>query len=96
MLSVDSKPEIGQVDVVTTSNTGLTPEYWTERILDRIVSISDTAEPMLKAQAEAFKEQIQQVILIYMRQAIASDRSTIAGLLEKQGHSDMANIIRRL
>lgn len=96
MLSVDSKPEIGQVDVVTTSNKGLTPEYWTERILERIVSISDTAEPMVKAQAEAFKEAIQKVILIYVRQAIASDRSTVAGLLEKQGHKDMANIIRRL
>ena len=31
-----------------------------------------------------------------MRQAIASDRSTVAGLLEKQGHKDMADIIRRL
>jgi hypothetical protein len=25
-----------------------------------------------------------------------SDRSTVAGLLEKQGHKEMANIIRRL
>ena len=31
-----------------------------------------------------------------MRQAIASDRSTVAGLLEKQGHCKMAEIIRRL
>ena len=51
---------------------------------------------MVKAQAEAFKESIAQVILIYIRQAIASDRSTVAGLLEKQGHKDMAKIIRRL
>ena len=96
MLSVDSKPEIGSVDVVTTSNKGLSPESWTERILERIVSISETADPMVKAQAEAFKESIKQVILIYIRQAIASDRSTVAGLLEKQGHKDMADIIRRL
>jgi hypothetical protein len=31
-----------------------------------------------------------------MKQAIASDRATVAGLLEKQGHTDIANIIRRL
>jgi len=31
-----------------------------------------------------------------MRQAIASDRATLAGLLEKQGHKEMANIIRRI
>ena len=96
MFSVDSKPEMGSVDVVTTSNKGLSPEYWTERILERVVSISETADPMVKAQAEAFKESIKQVILIYIRQAIASDRSTVAGLLEKQGHKDMADIIRRL
>ena len=74
----------------------MSPEYWTERILERVVSISETADPMVKAQAEAFKESIKQVILIYIRQAIASDRSTVAGLLEKQGHKDMADIIRRL
>ena len=37
-----------------------------------------------------------QVVLLYLRQAIASDRSTVAGLLEKQGHCKMAEIIRRL
>jgi len=51
---------------------------------------------MVKAQAEAFKETIQTVVLLYMKQAIASDRATVAGLLEKQGHKEMANIIRRL
>jgi len=51
---------------------------------------------MVKAQAEAFKDTIQQVILLYMKQAIASDRATVAGLLEKQGHKQMADIIRRI
>ena len=96
MLSVDSKPEMGSVDVVTTSNKGLSPEYWTERILERLVSISDGADPMVKAQAEAFRDSIKQVVLMYIKQAIASDRSTVAGLLDKQGHRDMADIIRRL
>ena len=96
MLSVDTDINVGSVIVETTENKGLSPEYWTERILERLVSISETADPMVKAQAEAFKESIAQVILIYIRQAIASDRSTVAGLLEKQGHKDMADIIRRL
>jgi hypothetical protein len=33
MISVDSKPEVGSVNVVATENKGLSPEYWTERIL---------------------------------------------------------------
>ena len=51
---------------------------------------------MIKAQAEAFKQDISRVILLYLKQAIASDRATVAGLLEKQGHKNMAEIIRRI
>jgi|TARA_R100001443_G_scaffold2207_1_gene7494 hypothetical protein len=96
MFSVDVESTLGQVSVQTTQNKGLSPEYWTERILEKLVSVSEGADPMVRAQAEAFKEQIEKVILIYMKQAILSDRSTVAGMLEKQGHKEMANIIRRL
>ena len=96
MFSVDVKTTIGDIAVKTTNNKGLSPEYWTERIIDRLISISDNADPMVKAQAEAFKDNMTQVVLLYMKQAIASDRATVAGLLEKQGHKDMADIIRRI
>jgi|TARA_A100000172_G_scaffold22726_1_gene13014 hypothetical protein len=96
MLSVDLTSTIGSVTVKTTQNQGLSPEYWADRIVEKLVAVSDKADPMVKAQAMAFKEKIHQVVLIYLKQAIASDRSTVAGLLEKQGHRDMANIIRRL
>ena len=96
MFSVDVESSIGNVGVRTTQNEGLKPEYWTERIMERLVSVSENADPMVKAQAEAFKDTIQTVVLLYMKQAIASDRATVAGLLEKQGHKEMANIIRRI
>jgi len=96
VFSVDVKTTMGDVNVHTTQNKGLSPEYWTERIMERLISISDNADPMVKAQARAFKDNMTQVVLLYMKQAIASDRSTVAGLLEKQGHKDMADIIRRL
>ena len=96
MFNVDVKSGVGDIGVKTTHNKGLSPEYWTERVVERLVSISDNADPMVKAQAEAFKESITNLILLYMKQAVSSDRATVAGLLEKQGHKDMANIIRRL
>ena len=64
--------------------------------MERLISISDNADPMVKAQAQAFKDNMAQVVLLYLKQAIMSDRATVAGLLEKQGHKDMADIIRRL
>ena len=96
MFSVDIKPTIGDVKVQTTNNKGLSPEYWTERIMERLISISENATPEVKAQAEAFKDNMTQVVLLYLKQAIVSDRATLAGLLQKQGHKDMADIIRRL
>ena len=96
MFSVDVTSNLGSVGVKTTQNKGLSPEYWTERIMERLVTVADNADPMIKAQADAFKEQIHAVVLLYMKQAIVSDRTTVAGLLQKQGHAEMADIIRRL
>ena len=96
MFSVDTETTMGEVTVQTTNNKGLSPEYWTDRIMERLIAVSDNADTMVKAQAEAFKQNIQAVVLLYMKQAISSDRATVAGLLEKQGHKDMAEIIRRL
>ena len=96
MFTVDVQTTIGDIEVKTTNNKGLSPEYWTERIIDKLISISDNADPMVKAQAQAFKDSMTQVVLLYLKQAIASDRATVAGLLQTQGHKDMADIIRRL
>lgn len=96
MFSVDVVSSIGTVGVKTTQNKGLSPEYWTGRIMERLVQVSDNADPMVQAQARAYKDAIENVVLLYMKQAIASDRSTVAGLLDKQGHTEMAKIIRRL
>ena len=96
MFSVDVVSTIGNVEVKTTQNKGLSPEYWTGRIMERLVQVSDSADPMVKAQARVYKDTIEKVVLLYMKQAIASDRATVAGLLDKQGHTEMAEIIRRL
>ena len=64
MFSVDVKSGIGDVGVKTTHNEGLSPEYWTERIVERLVSISNNADPMVKAQAEAFRDSITNLILL--------------------------------
>ena len=96
MFTVDVSTSLGNIDVKTTKNKGLSPEHWTERIMEKLISISDNADPMVKAQAQAFKDNMTSVVLFYLKQAIASDRATVAGLLEQQGHKDMADIIRRL
>jgi hypothetical protein len=88
----DNKP----VDVETTSNRGFTPQEIAKRCSDRLISVSDTASPLIRDQARAYKNQMEQVIARYMQEAIKSDRTTLYNLLKSQGHGDVAEIIRRL
>ena len=61
MFSVKTESTIGQVAVQTTQNKGLSPEYWTERIRDRVSSFDQNADPMVKVQEQQYKAQIEKV-----------------------------------
>ena len=47
-----------QVEVKTTQNRGFTPEEVAERCADKIISISDSANPLIRDQARAFKKHL--------------------------------------
>jgi hypothetical protein len=84
------------VKVFTTNNRGHTPEELAERALEKLIAISETADPMVKAQAMVFKDHIRDLMVFYMKEAIRSDRTTICAELAKQGHADMARIISKI
>ena len=67
-----------------------------EMATNKIVSISDNADPMIKAQAHAFRDRTKMVIAYYIQEGIKNHICTVCNELEKQGHKDLANIIRRL
>lgn len=87
---------VGKFMVKTTNERGFTPEEITEDLLTKLIFISTESHPAIRDQAVAFKDQIRPVILHYMKQAVRSDRTTLAAQMSKQGHLDMAEIIRRL
>lgn len=89
-------PEVGSVFVHTTSGRGFTPEEVAERCLDKIISVSEDANPAIRAQADAFRDQLRAVLVFYMKQAISSDRTTIYNALSDAGQKDLAEMIRRL
>jgi hypothetical protein len=82
--------------VRTTNERGFTPEEITEDLLTKLIFISTESHPAIRDQAIAFRNQIRPVIVHYMKQAVKSDRTTLAAQLSKQGHHDMAAILRRL
>ena len=84
------------VQVRTTSGRGLNAEEHGERCADKIVSVADTAPPEIREQARAYKMQVSSVVTHCIREAIASDRTTVYSALIDAGHSELADLIRRL
>ena len=87
---------IGDLGVQTTQNRGHTVEEIAEMATNKLISISDTADPMVKAQAHAFRDKCKMVITFYLQEGIKNHICTVCNQLEQQGHKDLANIIRRL
>ena len=92
---IQLNPEF-QVKVRTTDNRGFTPEEVAELCAEKIISISDDANPVIRDQAKAFRRRMVKVLEYYMRQAIRSDRTTVYNALIDAGQKDLAELIRRL
>ena len=87
---------VGKVDVQATEGKGHDPEFWAAQATKKICDISIDAPEHVKAQAVAFQNQIYTVILYTIKNAIESRDTTLINLLIKQGHEDMARIIKEL
>lgn len=84
------------VGVQTTSGRGSTPEEVASRCADKLMHVSDSAPAEIRDQAYAFKAHIERVVALYMREAIASDRTTVYNAIKDAGHPELAELIRRL
>jgi hypothetical protein len=85
-----------QVNVQTTNNRGFTPEELADQALEKIVSVSDNADPIVREQAHAFKERIRHVLIHYLKQAAKSDRTTVCAAVDAAGQPKLSEMIRRL
>ena len=95
-MSAKSDFVLGKVGVTTPEGKGHDPEFWAAQATKKICDISDGAPDHIKQQALAFQNQVYTVILYTIKNAIKSQNTTYANLLEKQGHSDMAKILKEL
>ena len=96
MFQVNVDTSNGNLGVQTTHYRGHTPEELAKMAADRIVSISDDAPEPIRQQAHAFKDYMEALLTGYMQKAVEGHVCTICNALEKQGHRDLAEIIRRL
>lgn len=82
--------------VFTTEGRGSSPEELADRALDKIIYVGGQSDPVVTAQANAFKERIRAVLIQYLREAQRSERDTICAKLTKKGQPEIAAAIRSL
>ena len=96
MISVETGISINSVNVMTSNEGGLSSEQLTQLAMDKLLKVSDSAPPVIKEQAEAFKENLQKVVYYYIELARREERATIAHKMSKAGQKEMADLIRRI
>ena len=84
---------IGNVMVMTTDNRGFTPEEIADRALDKIMYVGSQTHPAIRDQAEAFRENIREVIVFYMHEAIRSHNVTLVSKFKQAGHPELTAIL---
>lgn len=92
-MQITAQAETGILEVMTTNNRGFTPEELASGALDRILYVGENTHPVIKEQAIAFREQIRNILVHYMHQAIKSDRTTLANTFKTSGHPELVKLL---
>tara|TARA_R100001530_G_C4289083_1_gene147547 strand:+ start:682 stop:972 length:291 start_codon:yes stop_codon:yes gene_type:complete len=96
MFTTNGSGDVGSVTVMTSNNGGHSPEQIADLALNKIMMVSKDAPPVIRDQAIAHRERLREILIYYMNKMAQSERTTLWALFNKQGHNDMAEIIRRL
>jgi len=92
-MDIQFSTALNSVSVRTTNNRGRTPEELADEALEKIMYVGENVHPVIRDQAQAFKEQIRVLLIHYMRQAIVSDRTTLSAKLKSFGHADLVKLL---
>lgn len=87
---------LGNIKVYTSNNRGHNAQELSQMLLDKIVSVSDTAPQPIRDQALQYKKMIGEIILWYMETAVRNERETISQKLIAVGQTDAARLISKI
>lgn len=95
MISAAGGALLGEIKAMRVSGRGFTPEELAENALDRIISISSTADPVIRQQAEAFREHLRAVLVSYGKQCVSSNHTTVINRLRDAGHPELIQLLEK-
>lgn len=87
---------LGTVIVTTTSNGGHPIDFWVDDVVAKLVYVSDTAPPVIRDQARAYREAMGQAVRYGMHSAVKSHHTTLIYHLRKAGMYEAAALIETI
>jgi hypothetical protein len=84
---------VGTVQVMTTNGRGFSAEELAERALNQIINVGDNAPPVIADQARAFQENLREVLIYFMREAMRSRNVTLAAKFTKAGFPELVKLM---
>ena len=84
---------IGAVQVMTTQGRGFSAEELAERAVNQIIQVGDNAPPVIAEQARAFRGALQEVMVYFLREAMRSERVTLANKFTAAGFPELVKLI---
>lgn len=94
MIDNNSVVQLNDVLVETTHNRGWSVEELAQRAANKIISVGESSHPAIREQALAFHDRIREVVAFYLREAVVSDRTTIANRLRQAGYPDLVDLLK--
>jgi hypothetical protein len=93
MFNVSSATDIGEIIAHKVDNRGFNAEELAEQALNKIIYVGDQSHPLIREQAEAFREHIRQILVFYMKRAIESRNTTLINRFNQAGHPELIKLL---
>lgn len=84
---------IGTVQIMTTNGRGFSAEELADRAANQIIAIGDNAPPVIAEQARAFRRDLREVLVYFMREAMRSRNVTLAAKFTEAGFPELVKLI---
>ena len=95
-MQVEMNVGFDAIKIHTADKGGHSPDAVAEMCVDKLMSVSTSAPPEIRMQAEAYKSQMLQIITHYIKVAVKEDRTTTYVKIQEAGFPDLATQLRRL
>ena len=84
------------VKIHTANNGGHSLDAIADMCVDKLMSVSENAPDVIRAQAEAFKAEMLHIVRQYIKMAVKEDRATMCAKIQEAGFPALAEQLSRL